>query len=109
MESAQDFGQPLSKENASPSQSVRGVINANVYQIAVLNNMLSRGFKFEAFENVRKTEVSAHFGAKKRVLIYFFISRRTQIAIIKCLRKTVNAAQDQETKKLIKKLIAKRI
>lgn len=67
MESAQDSGQPISQENASPSQSVKGVITANVYQIAVLNNMLSRGFKFEALENVKKTEVSTQFGAKKRV------------------------------------------
>ncbi len=33
-----------------------GELCANVYQIAILNNKLPRGYKFDLYENVRKTD-----------------------------------------------------
>ena len=33
-----------------------GELNASVYQIAILNNKLPRGYKFDLYENVRKTD-----------------------------------------------------
>ena len=33
-----------------------GELSANVYQIAILNKLLPRGYKFDLYESVRKTD-----------------------------------------------------
>lgn len=46
-----------------------GILNATVYQIALINNLLPRGFKFEQADNIRKVEAESKSSKRKKKVI----------------------------------------
>jgi len=65
---ASEIGQNV--QMTSREEEVKGEIAASVFQIAILNNMLPRGYRFEAYENARKNDFfQPKAGKRKKVVI----------------------------------------
>lgn len=60
---------------ASPYEDVKGELIANVYQIAILNNLLPRGFRFESYENVRKSDIREPATGKRQKTVALIITK----------------------------------
>ena len=52
-----------------PVDNPMGELNANVFQIAKLNNMLPRGYRLELYETVRKNEPSEFKSGKRNKVV----------------------------------------
>ncbi len=52
-----------------PVGGIKAELNANVFQIAKLNNMLPRGYRFELFETMRKNEPSQFKSGKRKKVV----------------------------------------
>ena len=62
---ATDVMQTASTLSGSPWPT--GEVSGNVFQIAILNNMLPKGYKFEAYENAHKgSDYDSKSGKRKK-------------------------------------------
>eukprot|EP01022_Parablepharisma_sp_SALTPOND_P034414 TRINITY_DN916_c0_g1_i1.p2 TRINITY_DN916_c0_g1~~TRINITY_DN916_c0_g1_i1.p2 ORF type:complete len:530 (-),score=67.04 TRINITY_DN916_c0_g1_i1:10370-11959(-) len=56
-------------ETMPTGQELKGELNANVFQIAKLNNMLPRGYRLELYDTVRKNEPSEFKSGKRKKVV----------------------------------------
>ena len=61
---------PSVTENTNPD--LRAELNASVIQIAMLNNKLPCGYRFELYETVRKNEPSEFKTGKRKKMVFLY-------------------------------------
>lgn len=59
------------KDKDFSGKTNKAIITASVYQMAILNNMLPRGFKFEALENIKKGDLLENVNTKKQKMVSY--------------------------------------
>lgn len=88
-----------------------GAIQGNVYQLALLNNMLPRGYKFELAENIKKQEAleSRNIRKKKNVTYNaYFQSRKSEYVLISNEDDLQASSSEGSNKKVLNKAEQKR-
>ncbi len=63
---------PQSLPAAPSSDDYNGELPASAFQVAILNNLLPRGFRFELYENARKADPTNAKCAKRKKPVPFW-------------------------------------